>query len=450
MSIFNTARFALAAWLGLAASSALAQAVHPDGAAAPLVVTPIFSFSGGNDGSMPASELAVDSDGALYGTTVAGGAYNDGVVFKLTPPAAGSNNWTETVLYSFLGGSNGLNPMFTPTIDSRGVIYGATQYGGANDNSGAAFQLTPPIPPSTQWTGTKIFDFSYASTGANPKGGFVIDSSGALYGTTSTGGPQGKGTVYKLTPPTPPATQWTGAALYSFSGGADGGNPGRTLVIDSSGALYGGTASGGASGSGVVFKLIPPGGNCTPTAPNLWCETVLADGIGSLSGGVVMDSHGALYGAAQGGGAYSHGQLFKLTPPVPPATQWTLATLYSFTGGADGANPTRAPILVGGVLYGTTSLMGNCIYCGAIYELTPPVPPSTQWTETTLWSFATPHGPFPSGLSLAPSNFGLGIAINGAVQMGGGAGGYGEIFTLRCPPRGRQVFGGAMRTACAL
>jgi uncharacterized repeat protein (TIGR03803 family) len=446
MPIVRAVPLALAAALGLSASSASAQVVRA-GAGSPFTVVPLYSFSGAADGGSPQAALTVDSDGALYGTTISGGGANKGVVFKLTPPASGKSKWTETVLYSF-SGADGANLMFTPALDSRGRLYGATLQGGAN-NLGVAFVLTPPVAPSTQWTETKIFDFT-SSVGGGPGGAFVFDSSGALYGVGGNGGASGQGTIYKLTPPVPPATQWTGAALYNFSGGADGGYPGLTLIMDSSGALYGGTGYGGASGNGVVFKLTPPGGDCTPTAPNLWCESALysfAGGVdgAAMVGGVTMDSHGALYGGTYAGGANGRGQIYKLTPPTPPSTQWTKTALYNFTGGVDGASPVSTPVLVGGALYGTNVHRGSCTNCGAIYQLEPPVPPSTQWTENTLWSFTSgADGEAPvAGLTFAPANFGLGVAIYGAASVGG------TVFALQCAPRARLISGGALQTACA-
>ncbi|QGM44684.1 choice-of-anchor tandem repeat GloVer-containing protein [Methylocystis heyeri] len=444
MTILDVGRFALAAALGLSASSASAQ-VRVGAPPSSFTVVRLYTFSGA-DGGNPEAGLTVDSDGALYGTTVTGGGANAGVVFKLTPPAPGKSKWTESVLYSF-SGPDGARPSFTPALDSRGALYGATSQGGAN-NLGVAFMLTPPVAPSTQWVETKIFDFTY-SVGSWPGGAFVFDSNGALYGVGGEGGASGYGTVYKLTPPVPPATQWTGVALYNFTGGADGRYPGLKLFMDTSGALYGGTGDGGTSGNGVVFKLTPPGADCAPTAPNLWCETVLysfadaADGV-AIADGVTMDSHGALYGATYMGGAKGQGQIFKLTPPTPPSSQWSKTTLYSFTGGADGGNPFGTPVLVGGALYGATLHYGNCPNCGAIYQLKPPVTPSAQWTENTLWSFTgdADGGSAPS-LTFAPSQFGLGVAVYGVATFGVG------VFSLQCAPRARLISGGALQTACA-
>jgi uncharacterized repeat protein (TIGR03803 family) len=404
-------------------------------------VAPIYTFSGADGGGMP-FDLTVDSDGALYGTTQTGGAHNLGVVFKLTPPAPGTSRWTETVLHSFAG-PDGANPYFKPTLDSQGALYGATILGGIN-NLGVAFKLTPPVAPSTRWTETKIFDFTSA-IGSSPAGAFVLDSAGALYGTTQ------QGTVFKLTPPVPPAMQWTGVALYTFPGGMNGVYAGLMLVMDTSGALYGGTTAFGGSGTGVVFKLSPPGADCTPTAPNLWCETVLYSFLGGADGaqvigGVTMDSHGALYGAAVAGGAYDFGLVFKLTPPTPPSTQWTITTLYSFTGYVDGGSPS-APVIAGGVLYGTTARGMGCSPCGAIYQLRPPVPPSTQWTENTLWTSTGGGGIGVGDLTFGPVDYGLGVAVYGVGVVNPVTNPM--VFSLQCAPRAREVFGGGGQTACA-
>ncbi|QGM44685.1 choice-of-anchor tandem repeat GloVer-containing protein [Methylocystis heyeri] len=438
MSILKAARFALAAALSLSAPFASAQQLRPE-ASSHFGVAPLHSFSGGADGGGKILNLAVDSDGALYGTTSGGGASNLGVVFKLTPPEPGKSKWTETILYTF-SGADGAIPIFTPTINSQGALYGATTSGGSG-NYGVAFKLTPPAPPATQWVETKMVDFNF-SIGENPQGAFVMDSSGALYGGAYSGGASYRGTVYKLTPP------GSGVALYNFTGGADGGQPGLTFAMDANHALYGAAGIGGANRYGVVFKLTPPGANCTPTAPNLWCETVLYNFAGGADGGspvgVIMDAHGALYGATFLGGAGGYGQVFKLTPPTAPATQWTKTELYSFTGGADGANPYSAPVLLGGALYGAVPYGGGCSLdpnCGSIYRLNPPVPPSTQWTEETLWTFtggmdgARPY----AGLTIVPVNFGLGVY--GATAS--------QVFALQCLPRAREVLGGALQTACA-
>jgi uncharacterized repeat protein (TIGR03803 family) len=437
----------------LASAPALAQTWPPG----PLSEATLYSFSGGADGSVPAYvTLTTDSTGALYGTTVVGGGSGYGTVFKLTPPAPGKTQWTETALYSFSGGADGGNPYSGLTKDYGGALYGVTAVGGAN-GSGAAFKLTPPVPPSTQWSFAKIYDFGQ-STGINPLAAPIFDSAGALIGAALAGGANNAGTIYKLTPPTSPGGQWTGAALYNFTGGVDGASPEATTVIDSGGAIYSAAQSGGSNNKGLVFKLTPPGANCTPVSPNLWCETVLhsfggSDGNFPLGGLVIDSASGVLYGTTTNGGANNLGVVFTLTPPVPPSTQWLETVLHSFAGGADGAYPSAPLILMRGSLYGTTTYGGGgaCSNgCGMLFQFAPPAAPTFRWTENVLYRFSGgPNGAAPAGsLTFNALGFGSGLAIYGVVNAGG-ASGKGAVFTLQCATAAREVFGGAQHTACA-
>jgi uncharacterized repeat protein (TIGR03803 family) len=188
------------------------------------------------DGARPTSGLAFDSQGNIYGTTSQGGATNGGVVFQVTP----TGNYT--VLYSFGSGTDGRVPNGGLIRDSNGNLYGTTNFGGTT-NSGIVFQL------SASGTETVLYNFIGGADGANPLAGVVSDAKGNLYGTTSGGGKFGHGTIFKLTP----AGKHT--VLYSFTGGADGGSPEAGLILDSTGNLYGTTNSGGTGNFGTVFKL---------------------------------------------------------------------------------------------------------------------------------------------------------------------------------------------------
>jgi uncharacterized repeat protein (TIGR03803 family) len=437
----------------LASAPALAQTWPP----APLSEATLYSFSGGADGTAPAHvTLATDSTGALYGTTVVGGGSGYGAVFKLTPPAPGKSQWTETVLYSFTGGADGSSPYSGLAKDYGGALYGVTTAGGQS-SIGAAFKLTPPVPPSTQWSFAKIYAFAQ-STAGQPYAAPVFDSAGALIGAALSGGANNAGTIYKLTPPTSPGGQWTGAALYNFAGGADGLNPASTLVIDSGGAIYGATQSGGTNNKGIVFKLPPPGANCTPVSPNLRCETVLhsfggSDGNQPLSGLVIDSASGVLYGTTSYGGANNLGVVFSLTPPVPPSTQWVETVLYNFAGGQDGETPISALTLMGGALYGATVHGGGTGCgghgCGTLFLLKPPAAPTMHWSENILYRFSGgSDGANPSGsLTFNAFGFGSGLAIYGVLNAGG-ASGNGAVFTLQCAKAVREVLGGAQHTAC--
>lgn len=213
----------------------------------------------GLDGAHPVSGLIRDSAGNFYGTTYDGGdpacnypyGYGCGKVFMLDP--AGN----ETVLYSFVGGTDGAGSLSGLVRDAAGNLYGTTEYGGGanptcGDNGcGTVFKVTS--------TGleTVLHAFTGASDGIFPNGSLVRDSAGNLYGTTYTGGVSGYGLVFKLD------AAGAETVLYQFIGGADGSFPYTGLVRDPSGNFYGTTWQGGdlgcshPVGCGTVFKLVP-------------------------------------------------------------------------------------------------------------------------------------------------------------------------------------------------
>jgi uncharacterized repeat protein (TIGR03803 family) len=150
--------------------------------------------------------------------------------------------------------------------------------------------------------------------------------------------------------------------------------------------LYGTTYNGGASGDGAVFSLTPSGGS--------WTEAVLYSFSGTDGknphGGVAIGSGGVLYGTTLVGGSSGDGTVFSLTPPVSPSTTWTQAVLHNFTGGTSDGSELRAGVAIdgSGVLYGVT-VAGGSSGEGTIYSLTPP---GASWTESILYSFTGSSG----------------------------------------------------------
>jgi uncharacterized repeat protein (TIGR03803 family) len=155
--------------------------VAPDG-----TETVLHSFTGSPDGKGPGAGLIMDKKGQLYGTTVFGGANNQGTVFELAPDG------TETVLYSFTGGADGGLPQAGLIMDKKGSLYGTTE-GGGNPayNGGTVFELAP------DGTETVLYSFTVGADGGLPTAG-LIEKAGNLYGTTQAGG-AGGGTVFKVT-----------------------------------------------------------------------------------------------------------------------------------------------------------------------------------------------------------------------------------------------------------
>jgi uncharacterized repeat protein (TIGR03803 family) len=201
--------------------------------------TILHSFAGTPDGEDPRSVLVRDAAGNLYGTTQYGGSGGGyGTVFKLD--AKGE----LTVLHSFAGTPDGEDPYAGLLRDKAGNLYGTTQYGGTGGGYGTVFKL------SFKGKLTLLHSFSGTPDGVNPLAGLLRDGAGNLYGTTHYGGTAGGyGTVFKLT------AKGKLTLLHSFAGMPDGQNPYSRLIRDPAGNLYGTTFYGGSSGYGTVFKL---------------------------------------------------------------------------------------------------------------------------------------------------------------------------------------------------
>ncbi|HXW90429.1 MAG TPA: choice-of-anchor tandem repeat GloVer-containing protein, partial [Terriglobales bacterium] len=243
--------------------------------------TVLFKFNNSN-GAEPAGPLTFDAAGNLYGTTYAGGTnstcslnystngFGCGLVFELSPN--GSSGFTESILYSFQGTTDGYWPLGGVIFDRAGNLYGTTSDGGGGN--GAVFELSPDT--SGSWTETTIDAFPSEPAGENPEAGLVLDQAGNLYGTTWQGGvafvfdgegclgQSGCGTVFELSPNG--SGGWTEDVLYRFQGSSDGATPNSELILDVAGNLYGETEAGGSTnacpstttrfaGCGVVFEV---------------------------------------------------------------------------------------------------------------------------------------------------------------------------------------------------
>jgi uncharacterized repeat protein (TIGR03803 family) len=427
---------------GVSLMAVLAAAV-PARADAPSTLTTLFSFTGGSDGGDPVASLISDNTGALYGTTAAGGSAHKGTVFKLTPPSTAGGLWTETVLYSFRGFGSSLEdndgeyPEAGLISDSTGALYGTT-FAGGYDGYGTVFKLAPPSTPGGAWTESVLCSIRHSCGGSGyPHAGLTIDSSGALYGTTTSF--ESVSSIFKVTPPSTPGGSWTGSSVYHLN---DYQGPGvyAGLIFDSSGALYGTDSEDIVIpsscppdifvGCGIVFKLTPPS-----IPGGTWTESTLhtfnrSDGA-SPEASLISDSTGALYGTTSSGGNGSCnsglgcGVVFKLTPPSTPGGTWTERVLHSFSG-SDGAHPVAGLISDStGALYGTTFSGGNAscnsgLGCGVVFKLTPPATPGGTWTERTLYSFSGSDGANPmAGLISDSAGVLYGTTSEGGVHDAG-------------------------------
>ncbi|MGA2136520.1 MAG: choice-of-anchor tandem repeat GloVer-containing protein [Bryobacteraceae bacterium] len=290
------------------------------------VETILYTFTGGSDGGNPVAGVIRDSAGNLYGTTGSGGKVGAGVVYKLDTAGRETS-------YSFPEGADGQIASGGVIRDSTGNFYGTASLGGTA-NSGVVYKL------DAAGHETVLYTFTGGTDGGYPNAGVIRDSAGNLYGTTIQGG-SGAGVVYMLD------TSGHETVVYSFTGGADGGRPFAGVIRDSAGNLYGTTYQGGTANAGVVYEL-----DVTGHETVLYTFTGGADG-GNPFAGVIRDSAGNLYGTTYQGGPANAGVVYKLDSTGHETV------VHSFTV-ADGSTPYAGVIRdSAGNLYGTTSWGGT-------------------------------------------------------------------------------------------
>jgi uncharacterized repeat protein (TIGR03803 family) len=348
-------------------------------------LTTLYSFQGGSDAAYPNSALVMDGSGNLFGSSGGGSANcptppGCGTIFEISPN--GQGGWKETIVYSFLGGDDGDDPRGV-VLDAAGNLYGTAAQGGGSCTlfsvgCGTAFKLSPNGIGS--WQFTVLHHFGVGNDGGLPFGGLAFDTRGNLYGTTQYGGSfvgtctQGCGSIFRLSEK---AGQWMENVLHRFQG-TDGSYPASTLTLDSSGNIFVTTNYGGSQDAGVVLEL-------TPVAGRGW-QSHLRHVFGSFQDGtrpgqasVTLDRRGDVHGTTFYGGqdlkqcrnsiGSGCGVVYRLTPT--PSGPWKFNLLYSFTGGNDGNYPFDGPTLDSqGHLYGTTSYRGQTT-TGGIFELIP-------------------------------------------------------------------------------
>ena len=326
------------------------------------------------DGGQPTAGLTMGPNGALYGVTPSFGASANGTAFRLDPPTGTSTDWTYAVINQFpeVDGNLSGSLVFGSSLGHGQSLYGST-------TPGTVYRLTPPAAPGDAWTQTNLYTFP-SGWGTTPVGSLAVGTGGKLFGVTLTGGTTvgpctpGCATVFSLTPPAAPGGPWTEGVLHAFSQqtyGIEGGNPMAGVVIGPEGVLYGATSAGGAGGGGVAFTLTPP---VAPGEPMTF--TILYSfglyvpyGVGSSPATpLVLGPNGVLYGTTQQGGNGS-GTVFELTPPASPGGTWTGTILHSFTDQAEGGYPNGLTLAPDGTLYGTTS--PSVVSGGIVFALTP-------------------------------------------------------------------------------
>jgi uncharacterized repeat protein (TIGR03803 family) len=361
-------------------------------------VTYLANFNGKN-GSVPGPVIQA-TDGNFYGTTFEGGAYSQGNVFRMTPTGKLNS------IYSFCSQPNcadGQRPESPPVLGSDGNLYGVANSGGSSANSGVVYKMT---------LGGKITTlYSFCATrpcndGQYPTG-VILASDGDFYGTTTSGGEFGSGTIFKIGP------TGTFKLLYTFcslANCADGGIPLFPPMQGSDGNLYGGTNAGG-NGGGEVYELSLDG---TFTVVQNFCYGFSATCFtGAYPTRLVQDANGNLFGTAANGGSYNSGTVFEI------ASTGKFLGLHRFTYSGGVAATWGLTLASDGNLYGIATDDANFasatsnnvpnIY-GIIFRITAagefttlasfydaPIGPLFQGTDGNLYGTTDEGGPGDSG-----------------------------------------------------
>ncbi|MGC1438279.1 MAG: choice-of-anchor tandem repeat GloVer-containing protein [Terriglobales bacterium] len=214
--------------------------------------TVLHTFTGGTDGAVGSlGPLLVDKTGNVFGVAEVGGdpSCKCGTIFELRSV---SGKWKFKTLDAFKGTPNAGFPYGGVIADSKGNLYGTTYYGGAT-GAGSIFKLTKS---AGKFTESVLYSFTGGTDGSWPTTTLMFDAKGDLYGTTSAGGDSnGDGVVFKLARKS--GGKWSESTVHRFGKGSDGRNPYYGLIRDQAGHLFGTTAIGGGSGQGVVFQITP-------------------------------------------------------------------------------------------------------------------------------------------------------------------------------------------------
>ncbi len=270
----------------------------------------IQAFDGATTGSNPQGSLVQAPDGNFYGTTQIGGTYGYGTIFKITPGG------TVTVLWNLDNANDGAYPSGSLVRGTDGNLYGTTSSGGTNGN-GTIFKIT-----SSGSVFTVLRHLENATTGGAPYGSLVRGKDNNFYGITYLGGTIGYGTIFKMTPT---GTLTVIKNLDNTNGGYSYNN---SLIQGTDGNFYGMTQGGGATGYGVIFKISPSGG----TYVVLRDFDLMTDG-GLPRGDLVQGSDGRLYGMTSRGGMNGGGTIFRIS------TGGTFTVLRHLNPATDGSSP---------------------------------------------------------------------------------------------------------------
>jgi uncharacterized repeat protein (TIGR03803 family) len=349
-----------------------------------------------NDGYSPTGAQPITGLIADAAGNLYGATWAPAVVYEMTPNGDGS--WTQAILHTFTGTPDGEGPI-SLIFDGQGNLYGATSYGGAN-GKGTLFKLTPT---QSGWTETIVFNFPGGKNGHFPTGPMILDKAGNFF----------VGTLWNIVEVSPSGSGYTSRKIY----GGHEGYPVTGLTIDASGNIF-------CNSAGMVFEL-------TPNNKGRFTAHVLHKFVGGQndgvfgSGNLVFDKDVNLYGTTQGGGISGNGTVFEMSPGRHG--KWSEKIVYSFPSAA---NPSSGIVFdAAGNAYGNTSEGGE-YSDGTIFQLAAPI---QNGNYNLIWSFNGSDGAVPIGRLLLDSTGNIyGATYRGGTQDGdcGATAGCGVVYQI--------------------
>lgn len=357
--------------------------------------TVLYNFNGSRDGYNYTASLVNDGDGNMYGTTTVGGA-GYGTVYELSPNDSGG--WNETTIHTF-NVDEGTYPA-SLIADGKGNLYGTTSEGGAN-NDGILYRLSPV---GNRWVETILTSFGVGMIGERPFGNIIVDTSGNLFGTDNTITNGFAEAIFEASPSSDSGNIIYTSPFITATGGYGG------LTMDASGNIFGISVQAYKPRIAIAFELSPNGsGGWNSQVIYTFPQNAYPEGAPTL------DKAGNLYSTSEAGGDKNLGTVYELSPGKNGT--WTGKILYSFQGGLlDGEQPYAGVTFDGaGNIYGTTAF-GGFDNAGTVFELSPGE--QGRYQEKVLWSFDRKDGnqPFARLVLDGAGN------IYGTTSVGGGNG----------------------------
>ncbi|MBG9378660.1 T9SS type A sorting domain-containing protein [Panacibacter sp. DH6] len=358
--------------------------IMPDGSS----FTVLRHLTYATDGTNPRGHLVQANDGNFYGITYGGGANGLGTIFKITPTG------TFTTLKSFNSTTDGNRSYNSLTPGTDGNLYGITYYGGTY-GYGTIFKIT------TAGVYTVIKSLNGPVDGGYSQSDLVQGKDGLLYGTCSSYGTYGNGTIFKVT------TTGTFTVLRHLASGKDGGYPYGGLYQNTDGTFYGLTRTGGTGSAGTAYKI-------TSAGVYTVLHSFLPDTEGSTpNGAFTKGNDNNLYAMTSTGGTFTFGTAFKMT------TAGAVTTLVKFNESGKGNIPMESLVKGTDSAYYGTTREGGTYNHGTIFK-------RCGNTFTILKSLnKSVDGGYPQGsLIQATDGSFYGMCYDG------GTSGYGTIFKI--------------------